>query len=136
MIRLCGVEKLPFSYYTLEPKLRTRIPFEIYILQYVKHPNVIRFIDWFEDQQYFYLITELHGKQWNADRVTSITDGSCFDLFECISSHGRLEEHISKHIFQQVVNAISYLHCQLNVCHRYVTRIPLFIQLFAIFSES
>ena len=42
------------------------IPFEIYFLRNVQHPNIIQFLDYFKDERFFYLVTELHGIEWRA----------------------------------------------------------------------
>ncbi|TDL24278.1 kinase-like protein [Rickenella mellea] len=43
-----------------------RIPLEAKMLSLVNHPGIIKFIDLFEDEVYFYLVEELHGTPWSA----------------------------------------------------------------------
>ncbi|KAI9300026.1 kinase-like domain-containing protein [Cunninghamella echinulata] len=40
------------------------LPMEIYVLKNVHHPNVIQYLDNYEDDKFFYLVMELHGTQW------------------------------------------------------------------------
>ncbi|KAJ7072329.1 kinase-like domain-containing protein [Mycena amicta] len=42
-----------------------RIPSEIMLLRAINHPNIVAYIDTFEDPLYFYLVQELHGSPWN-----------------------------------------------------------------------
>ncbi|ORX44749.1 Pkinase-domain-containing protein [Hesseltinella vesiculosa] len=44
------------------------LPMEIYVLKYVQHPNIIGYIDHFEDATFFYLVMELHGTQWGPNQ--------------------------------------------------------------------
>lgn len=76
---------------------------EIEILKVVgNHPNVIKLIEYFEDQQYFYLVLEyVQGK----------------DLFNFISNNKLEEKHVS-YLFKQIVKGIRYLHEVLGVLHR------------------
>ncbi|KAG2223132.1 hypothetical protein INT45_005688 [Circinella minor] len=48
-----------------------RMPMEIYVLKHVRHPNVVRYIDSFEDSTFFYLVMELHGSQWISPTPTA-----------------------------------------------------------------
>jgi hypothetical protein len=85
-----------------------KVPFEIQLLAYFNHPNIIRYIEHFVDEKYVILITELHGTEWtplnpvlnsirnpglkklsgNTEHESKVFKGipkrtSC-DLFECI----------------------------------------------------
>ncbi|KAI8077741.1 kinase-like domain-containing protein [Halteromyces radiatus] len=40
------------------------LPMEIYVLKNVHHPNIIQFLDNYEDEKFCYLVMELHGTQW------------------------------------------------------------------------
>ena len=48
-----------------------RMPMEIYVLKHVRHANVVRYIDSFEDSTFFYLVMELHGSQWISPTPTA-----------------------------------------------------------------
>ncbi|RPD78060.1 kinase-like protein [Lentinus tigrinus ALCF2SS1-7] len=41
-----------------------RIPTEVMLLSLVNHENIVRCLDLFEDDVYFYLVQELHGTPW------------------------------------------------------------------------
>ncbi|KAL6310438.1 kinase-like protein [Sparassis latifolia] len=41
-----------------------RIPTEVMILSLVDHENIVKCLDLFEDNVYFYLVQELHGSPW------------------------------------------------------------------------
>ncbi|KAI8141449.1 kinase-like domain-containing protein [Fennellomyces sp. T-0311] len=70
--RLTGTERaVKFIYKAKVPasawvttRSNERMPMEIYVLKHVRHPNVVRYIDSFEDSTFFYLVMELHGSQW------------------------------------------------------------------------
>ncbi|ORZ11121.1 kinase-like domain-containing protein [Absidia repens] len=49
-----------------------RLPMEIYVLKNIQHPNIVGYIDSFEDDTYFYLVMELHGSQWNQPSASSV----------------------------------------------------------------
>jgi hypothetical protein len=42
------------------------IPFEVYLLKKLRHPNIISYIEHFMDEKYVILVTELHGTPWDA----------------------------------------------------------------------
>ncbi|KAJ3216869.1 hypothetical protein HK099_005697 [Clydaea vesicula] len=111
------------------------VPLEIFLLHKMKHDNIVEFLDYFEDQEFFYLVTEFHGTAWNKDLEKKSVDvnkkingieafenlslqkkSSC-DLFECIEHFKKLEEYIAKKIFRQIIESIKYLH-NLNIVHR------------------
>lgn len=119
-------DKVPIASYVKDPESGTSIPLEIYILKKAKHTNIVRFIGWYEDPKFFYLVTELHGCEWipTCNRVLKTCSGQTLrqrpslDLFECIDAHERFTEKTAKLIFRQIVSAVYYLHSELNVCHR------------------
>ncbi|KAI9146364.1 kinase-like domain-containing protein, partial [Paraphysoderma sedebokerense] len=49
------------------------IPIEIHILRSLSHPNMIKFLDYYADRYFFYLVTELHGPASSVGFAT--TDG-------------------------------------------------------------
>ncbi|KAJ3002195.1 UNVERIFIED_CONTAM: hypothetical protein HDU68_006403, partial [Siphonaria sp. JEL0065] len=57
-------EKVPSSAWAKDPVLGV-VPTEVYILKNVSHPNVIKYVEYFEDNIYSYLVTELYGKSWD-----------------------------------------------------------------------
>ncbi|KAF9452380.1 Pkinase-domain-containing protein [Macrolepiota fuliginosa MF-IS2] len=56
-------EKVP-EHAWMEDELLGRLPTEIALLNTINHQNVVKFLDLFEDNIYFYLVQELHGSPW------------------------------------------------------------------------
>ncbi|KAJ1511463.1 hypothetical protein HMI54_000796, partial [Coelomomyces lativittatus] len=46
------------------------IPSEIFFLKRLSHPNIISYLGYYEDEKYYYLITELHGTSWDSENPT------------------------------------------------------------------
>ncbi|KAI9022130.1 kinase-like domain-containing protein [Phycomyces nitens] len=56
-------DKVPASAWIRDPQMGP-IPMEIYVLKHVRHPNMIEYIDSYQDESFFYLVMELHGSEW------------------------------------------------------------------------
>ncbi|SPO37181.1 related to serine/threonine-protein kinase [Pseudozyma flocculosa] len=137
-------EKVPAHGWVRDPKLGV-IPMEAFVLKVVDHPGVVKFIDLFDDDLYFYLVMELHGTPWKQPTAaaaaaaveaealasTQLDSGmgaghpgpaamqrrtSC-DLFECIEQHSRLSEEQARWVFAQVVEVVWHLD-RAGICHR------------------
>lgn len=80
---------------------------EITILQQVKHDNIIRLIDVYEDERYLHLVTELCTGGELFDRI--------IDKFE--SEEGHFAELEAAKLVQSVVDAIRYCHNR-GIVHR------------------
>ncbi|KAI0266773.1 kinase-like protein [Gloeopeniophorella convolvens] len=48
----------------MEDKHAHRVPTEALLLGLLDHPNIVKCLDLFEDELYFYLVQELHGTPW------------------------------------------------------------------------
>ena len=89
---------------------------ELDMLQRLRHPHIVRFVDWFESRDKYYIITQL------------ATGG---ELFDRICEKGKFTEKDASQTIRQVLEAVDYLH-QNDVVHRdlkpenllYVTRAP------------
>ncbi|CCF57768.1 hypothetical protein KAFR_0D01220 [Kazachstania africana CBS 2517] len=84
------------------------IPSEIYIMsKFNAHPhdNITQIMDFFEDDDYYYIELESHGET-----------GS-IDLFDLIELKTNMTEFEAKLIFKQIVSGIKYLHDQ-GIVHR------------------
>lgn len=120
---------------------------EVHLMKQLIHPNIIQYLDYFNDDRFLYLITELHGTSWtwpnprldssrnpglrppgqllqlsnsnskDALGVPGVTRRSPCDLFECIEAHSRLSEETIKKILVQVLDAVLYLF-SLGIVHR------------------
>lgn len=123
------------------------VPLEVHLMKQIIHPNIIQYLDYFGDDRFLYLITELHGTSWTWPNpridptrnpglrppgqllqlshstsketvgVTGVTRRSPCDLFECIEAHTRLPEDTIRHMFVQILDAVLYLY-SLGICHR------------------
>eukprot|EP00347_Sterkiella_histriomuscorum_P012164 403369649 len=79
-----------------------RLRYEIDILRYLDHPNILRLYEIYEDRHNIYLVTELCEGQ---------------DLWDDIAQREKLTENDAAEIMQQILSAVAYCHRK-NVCHR------------------
>ncbi|WVR05269.1 hypothetical protein IAU60_002281 [Kwoniella sp. DSM 27419] len=49
-------------------------PVESYVLSRVHHPNIIGFKELYEDEEFFYLVQELHGDPWAPGHTLEVSD--------------------------------------------------------------
>ncbi|KAI9806853.1 MAG: hypothetical protein M1833_002510 [Piccolia ochrophora] len=75
---------------------------ELRMLQEMRHPHIVRFHDWFESRDKYYIVTQL------------ATGG---ELFDRICEQGRFTEKDASQTIRQVLEAVHYLH-ENNVVHR------------------
>ncbi|KAI1852314.1 hypothetical protein JX265_006364 [Neoarthrinium moseri] len=68
---------------------------ELDMLQRLKHPHIVRFVDWFESRDKYYIVTEL------------ATGG---ELFDRICEQGKFTEKDASQTIKQVLGAVDYLH--------------------------
>ncbi|KAK3088561.1 hypothetical protein FSP39_020640 [Pinctada imbricata] len=78
-------------------------PLEVSLLCSLNHPNIVKVLDVFENDDYIQMVMEKHG--------------SGMDLFEFIDRAPLLDEALASYIFRQIVSAVSYLH-GLSILHR------------------
>ncbi|KAK0555989.1 hypothetical protein OC844_005977 [Tilletia horrida] len=64
-VKFIWKEKVPSQGWVRDRDLGV-VPMEVFVLKTVRHPSIIRFIELFDDDQFFYLIMELHGTPWKA----------------------------------------------------------------------
>lgn len=75
---------------------------EVNILKTLDHPNIVQIYEYFEDQTYFFIVTELvQGGQ----------------LFDEITRRGKFNERDAATVIKQLLSAMSNCH-ENNVCHR------------------
>ncbi|CDR94798.1 calcium-dependent protein kinase 4, putative [Babesia bigemina] len=75
---------------------------EVNVLKSLDHPNIMKIFEFYEDEKYYYFVTELY------------TGGELFD--EIVSRKCFSEQDAAK-IIKQVLSGINYMHKQ-NVVHR------------------
>ncbi|KAJ3375351.1 hypothetical protein GGF31_004469 [Allomyces arbusculus] len=132
-------EKVPVHSLTKDPELGV-VPMEIFVLKKVRHPSIVEFYDFFQDNVFYYLVMELFGSQWKKtgaiDAVKSqdppplqrsyseptpkapvLGRRQSMDLFECIEANQKLSESTARTIFRQVVGAVCHLASH-NLLHR------------------
>lgn len=84
--------------------LETMLQNEFNVLKTISldHPNLLSLVDYFETENYIYL-------------VTNLAKGG--DLFNQIETQGRISEHDTAIIINELVDTIRYLHSH-NIIHR------------------
>ncbi|TGO63465.1 hypothetical protein BOTNAR_0100g00260 [Botryotinia narcissicola] len=75
---------------------------ELQMLQKMKHKHIVKFVDWFESRDKYYIVTQL-------------AIGG--ELFDRICEQGRFMEKDASQTIRQVLEAVDYLHDN-NVVHR------------------
>jgi len=75
---------------------------ELKMLQSLSHPHIVKFHDWFESRDKYYIVTQL------------ATGG---ELFDRICDQGKFTERDASQTIKQVLEAVDYLHAR-NVVHR------------------
>ncbi|CAD8110074.1 unnamed protein product [Paramecium sonneborni] len=79
-----------------------RLMNEVQILQKLDHPNIIKIYEFYQDDRFFYIVTEL------------CTGG---ELFEKIRYEGSFSEKKAAEILKQILSAVNYCH-QEKIVHR------------------
>ncbi|KAK5112495.1 hypothetical protein LTR62_004252 [Meristemomyces frigidus] len=75
---------------------------ELEMLQRLSHPHIVRFVDWFESRDKYYIVTQL------------ATGG---ELFDRICEKGKFTEKDASQTIRQVLEAVNYLHNN-HIVHR------------------
>ena len=76
---------------------------EVTIMRQLKHPNIVRFIEFIDSPIYYYIVQEL---------------ASGGEIFTLIVKYTYLSEDLSRWIITQVAQAIRYLHEEVGIVHR------------------
>jgi serine/threonine protein kinase len=56
--------KVPAHFWVTDKALGQVVPIEVSVLRSVHHPSIIKYIDFYQDGYFCYLVMELHGTQW------------------------------------------------------------------------
>lgn len=86
------------------PEEKERLLNEVAIMRKLDHPNIIKVMEYFQDEKYFYIVTEL------------CTGGELFDRIIEADRH-RFSEIKAATIMLQVLSAVSFCHAN-NIVHR------------------
>lgn len=107
IIKCIDKERILVDTWVRDRKLGT-IPSEIQIMSTLMkepHPNIMRIIDFFEDEKYYYLETPIFG------------DPPAIDLFDYIEIKKDMTENECRFIFKQISLALFHLHKH-GITHR------------------
>ncbi|CAO1613757.1 unnamed protein product [Parajaminaea phylloscopi] len=64
-VKFIWKDKVPSHGWVQDPALGV-IPLEAFVLRVVDHPCVVKFVELFDDEEFFYLVMEMHGTPWKA----------------------------------------------------------------------
>lgn len=107
VIKMIFKERILVDTWVRDRQLGT-IPSEIQIMATLNkkpHDNILKLLDFFEDEEYYYIETPMHGET------------GCIDLFDLIEFKTNMVESEAKLIFMQIVSGIKHLHDQ-GIVHR------------------
>lgn len=99
---------------TFNSKLGGLVPNEAAILSSLNHPNIVKFIELYQDDTFFYLVMERAGDSWAKD---SQSIWQPRDIFSSIEKDGVFNEIQAQYIFTQLLSALSYLRAR-HIHHR------------------
>lgn len=80
-----------------------RLPLEIALLISLDHRNIVKVLDFYQNEEFFQMVMEKHG--------------SGMDLFEFIDRQPNFDEALASYMFRQLVDGVGYLHSKMIV-HR------------------
>ncbi|KAH8684631.1 hypothetical protein BGZ60DRAFT_548313 [Tricladium varicosporioides] len=102
LLELAGAESRDLESEDGPRRMPVGIEREVAIMKLIQHPNVMKLYDIWENRTEIYLVLEY------------VNNG---ELFELITTKGRLEEEEAIKYFRQILSAVGYCH-SLNICHR------------------
>lgn len=89
--------------YQLDQKQRDNVLKEVNLMKQLKHPNIVKLLDFIENEHYYYIVQEL------------VSGG---EIFNQIVKYTYFSEDLSRHVIIQVAEAILYMHEQVGIVHR------------------
>ena len=98
--KIVAVKKMSINH---SEKKYSNIIKEINLLKHLDHPNIVKYYDYFEEEDYIYLMMEY------------LEGGT---LREYINNNKNISENESRIIIKQLLTALSYLHYACDICHR------------------
>ncbi|KIO30715.1 hypothetical protein M407DRAFT_222942, partial [Tulasnella calospora MUT 4182] len=103
-VKFISRARIPPEHLVEDPVLGSQVPIEALILRLTGHKGIVKFLDFYQDPTYFYLVC---GFPFTASH----------DLFECIEQHRMLDERRARYVFKQVVDTVAYLE-SMGISHR------------------
>ena len=98
--KIIAVKKMPINH---SEKKYSNIIKEINLLKNLDHPNIVKYYDYFEEEDFIYLMMEY------------LEGGT---LKQYINSKSDITEDEARIIIRQLLTALSYLHYTCDICHR------------------
>ncbi|ODV96331.1 hypothetical protein PACTADRAFT_67754, partial [Pachysolen tannophilus NRRL Y-2460] len=89
--------------YQMDQKQQALVLKEVTIMRQLNHPNIVKFINFHECEEYYYIVQEL------------VSGG---EIFTEIVKYTYFSEDLARHVVLQLANAIKYLHEEVGVVHR------------------
>ena len=98
--KIIAVKKMSINH---SEKKHSNIIREINLLKHLDHPNIVKYYDYFEEEDFIYLMMEY-------------LEGGTLKQF--INSKSVITEDEARKIIRQLLTALSYLHYTCDICHR------------------
>ncbi len=98
--RILAVKKMSINH---SEKKYSNIIKEINLLKHLDHPNIVKYYDYFEEEDYIYLMMEY------------LEGGT---LQQYMKENTNITENDARIIIKQLLTALSYLHYTCDICHR------------------
>lgn len=89
--------------YQLDEKQKANVMKEVNLMSQLNHPNVVKLIDFIENDHYYFIIQEL------------VSGG---EIFNEIIKYTYFSEDLSRHVIIQVAEALLYMHEIVGIVHR------------------
>ncbi|EUC30941.1 hypothetical protein COCCADRAFT_102510 [Bipolaris zeicola 26-R-13] len=100
--KLLAAKELEKRRFMKNGMLDKKIDNEMKIMQHLRHPNIVEFVEYYDQGDYLYIIMEY------------VRQG---DLQGYLNQHGSIKEETARSMAQQILNALSYLH-RAKITHR------------------
>ncbi|CAJ0583402.1 unnamed protein product, partial [Mesorhabditis spiculigera] len=98
---LCNTKLMPHEFLSSK-KNGKMVPTEIWLLEVMHHPNIVKFFEYYETTLGYQMVME-----YRPDST---------DLFEFLGTDPKLDDMLLCFIFRQVVEAVNHLH-SMGFCH-------------------
>lgn len=100
--KLLAAKELEKRRFMKNGMLDKKIDNEMKIMQDLRHPNIVEFVEYYDQGDYLYIIMEF------------VRQG---DLQGYLNQHGSMKEDVARSMAQQILSALNYLH-RAKITHR------------------